>query len=235
MRIRVLQHVPFEGPAAIGRWAAARGHDLAVAHLYAGQPFPPLDEFDLLVAMGGPMGVCDEALYPWLAPEKRFLERALGAGKRAVGICLGSQLLAEVLGGRVYRNAHREIGWHTVRGGRDAARSQFASVLPAAFTAFHWHGDAFDPPPGSLHLLSSDCTQNQAFECGPALALLCHLEATPESVAALLEHGAADLDGGPFTQAAGEIRAAPPERFEDLYRLLAVLLDRLSSDSPPRS
>jgi GMP synthase-like glutamine amidotransferase len=227
MRIRVFQHVPFEGPANIARWAEGRGFPVAATRLYSGDEPPPLDEFDLLVVMGGPMGVHDQARYPWLAAEKRFLDRALGAGKRVVGVCLGSQLLAEALGGRVYRNAHREIGWHAVRRGRDADRARAGSALPAEFAAFHWHGDAFDLPPGALHLLESDCTRNQAFECGTALGLLCHLEATPQSVAAMVEHGAGETGGGPYSQTAAEILAAPPARYAALERRLAALLDRL--------
>ncbi len=227
MRIRVFQHVPFEGPANIARWAEGRGFPVAATRLYAGEELPPLDAFDCLVVMGGPMGVYDEAQYPWLAHEKRFLERALSAGKRVVGVCLGSQLLAEVLGGRVYRNAHREIGWHSVRRARDAERSAPGSILPAEFLAFHWHGDAFDLPPGALHLLSSECTANQAFEYGKALGLLCHLEVSPESAAAMVEHGAAEIDGGPYTQPAAAILAAPPARYTELERHLAALLDRL--------
>ena len=212
MRLRVLQHVPFEGPANIARWAEGRGFPVGATRLYSGDEPPPVDEFDLLVVMGGPMGVHDQARYPWLAAGKCFLERALGAAKRVAGVCLGSQLPAEALGGRVYRNAHREIGWHAVRRGRDADRAPAGSALPAECAAFHWHGEAFDLPPGALHLLTSDCTPNQAFECGRALGLLCHLEATLQSVAAMLEHGAHEIDSGPYSQTAAEILAAPPER-----------------------
>ncbi len=219
--------MPFEGPEAIANWAGERGFEVAASHLYAGEELPPLDAFDLLVVMGGPMGVHDEAAHPWLVSEKRFLERALGVGKRSLGVCLGSQLLAEVLGGRVYRNAFREIGWHTVRCGRDAARSRFSSLLVPEFTAFHWHGDAFDLPPGALHLLSSDCTANQAFECGPVLALLCHLEVTPESVATLIDNCGGDLKAGPYTQTATEMRSALPARYHEANGLLASMLDRL--------
>jgi GMP synthase-like glutamine amidotransferase len=101
------------------------------------------------------------------------------------------------------------------------------SALPAEFVASHWHGDAFDLPPGALHPLDSDCPPNQAFECGTALGLLCHLEATPQSVAAMAGHGAGEAGGGPCSQTAAEILVAPPERYSALERHLAVLLDRL--------
>ena len=101
------------------------------------------------------------------------------------------------------------------------------SALPAEFVASHWHGDAFDLPPGALHPLDSDCPPNQAFECGTALGLLCHLEATPQSVAAMAGHGAGETGGGPYSQTAAEILAAPLERYAALERHLAALLDRL--------
>ena len=92
MRVRVFQHVPFEGPANITRWAERRGFPVATTRLYADEQPPSLDEFELLVVMGGPMGVGDEAACPWLKTEKRVQERALGAGKRVLGVCLGSPI-----------------------------------------------------------------------------------------------------------------------------------------------
>ena len=86
MRIQCLQHVPFEGPAAIADWAAARGHRLTATPLYAGAAPPSQGNFDWLVLMGGPMGVYDEEAHPWLVAEKDFLREAIAAGKTIIGI-----------------------------------------------------------------------------------------------------------------------------------------------------
>ena len=102
MRIHVLQHVPFEPPGSIEAWAKRTGHALAVTHPYRGDPLSMVEDADLLVVLGGPMSVHDEARYPWLVDEKRFIERTIAAGARVLGICLGAQLIAQVLGARVY-------------------------------------------------------------------------------------------------------------------------------------
>ncbi|MBK9134578.1 MAG: type 1 glutamine amidotransferase [Betaproteobacteria bacterium] len=114
MRIHALQHVPFEPPGSIEAWARRAGHALAVTHLHRGDPLPVVNGGDLLVVLGGPMSVHDEARYPWLVDEKRFIERTIAAGRRVLGICLGAQLIAHVLGARVHASDEKEIGWFAV-------------------------------------------------------------------------------------------------------------------------
>src|SRR5271165_3985143 len=111
MRLHALQHVPFEGPAAIADWAAAQGVSMTVAHLYRGDALPSLSDFDMLAVMGGPMSVNDSSHYTWLDPEIAFMRAAIGAGKAVLGICLGAQMIAKALGARVYPGAQKEIGW----------------------------------------------------------------------------------------------------------------------------
>ena len=114
MRVAFLQHVPFEGPAAVGAWAARRGAFVATTRLFAHEPFPALDSLDVLVILGGPMSVNDEARFEWLRREKAFVRRVIENGKKVLGICLGAQLIASVLGARVYPGRGREIGWFPV-------------------------------------------------------------------------------------------------------------------------
>ena len=228
MRIHVLQHVPFEGPAAIADWAERRGHPLAVSHIYAGDPLPAPADFDRLVIMGGPMSVGDVDAHPWLADEQACIAAAIAAGKSVVGVCLGAQLIAAALGARVYRNAHREIGWFPIQLTQQARTLDLLDGLPAEQTVFHWHGDTFDLPAGAVHLATSDGCANQAFLLdGRVLGLQCHLESTPASVAALCEHGADDLVPGPWVQSTAEMRGAEPALYAGLARTLEALLDRL--------
>jgi GMP synthase-like glutamine amidotransferase len=228
MRIHVLQHVPFEGPAAIGDWAVRRGHPLAVSHLYAGDALPALSEWDRLVVMGGPMSIGDTDAHPWLAAEQAFIADAVAAGKSVVGVCLGAQLIAAALGARVYRNAHKEIGWFPVRLTEQARALDFCDGVPAALTAFHWHGDTFDLPAGALHLAASDACKHQAFLlAGRVLGLQCHLESTPASVAALCTHAAADIVPDTWVQTAAEMRDADNALYTGIARALEMLLDRL--------
>jgi GMP synthase-like glutamine amidotransferase len=228
MRILVLQHVPFEGPAAIADWASRRGHPLDVCRLYAGDPLPAPTDFDRLVVMGGPMGVGDTEAYPWLVAEQAFIADAVAAGKSVVGICLGAQLIAAALGARVYRNAHVEIGWHPIRLTAQAQRLDLCEGLPVEQTVYHWHGDTFDLPAGALQLAQSEACTHQAFLVEDrVLGLQCHLESTPESVRALCDACGEELVPDRWVQTAAEMRAAGPEVYTGIGRTLETLLDRL--------
>src|SRR5260221_13072142 len=99
MHIHSLEHQPAEGPAKIADWATARGHTLLRTALYASEPPPALDAFDLLVIMGGGMNIYQYRDHPWLVAEKEFLRRAIDAGKPSLGICLGAQLFGDLLRG----------------------------------------------------------------------------------------------------------------------------------------
>jgi GMP synthase-like glutamine amidotransferase len=228
MRIQVLQHVPFEGPAAIGDWAAGHGYALASTHLYRGDPAPALESFDRLVVMGGPMGVHDEQDHPWLAPEKAFLRRAVDAGKSIVGVCLGAQLLAHVLGARVYRNPHREIGWFPIELTAAGAANPVFGPLAPGLRVYHWHGDTFDLPPGAVHLAgSAGCPQQAFLFDGRVLGLQCHLETTPASLAGLVVHCADEITPGPYVQDAATMQAATAADYDRIHQALFGLLDRL--------
>ena len=223
MRIHCLQHVPFEGPARIAHWAAARGHELSVSHLYAGDPLPALDRFERLIVMGGPMSVHDERDHPWLVAEKRFLRAAIEAGKRVLGVCLGAQLIAAALGARVYRNTKKEIGWFPVHGVPSPHASSFA--FPSAVDVFHWHGETFDLPGNAVRLARSEACENQAFEIDDrVIGLQFHLEATPRSVRDLVEHCRDELVPSPYIQTEERILSAGPGHYDAIHRLLGELL-----------
>lgn len=226
MRVGVLQHVPFEGLGSIGPWLQERGAEVGVCRLFAGDALPELADFDVLIAMGGPMSVNDDAQYPWLREEKRLAARAIAAGKGMLGICLGAQLMANAMGARVYPNAQKEIGWFPVFGeGGETAPFAF----PDAFTAFHWHGETFDLPPGAVRLAHSRACLNQAFRWGQrAVALQFHLETTPESADAILMHCRDELvDGMAGVQTETAIRAAPTADYRTINALMTGVLENL--------
>ena len=143
MRIHYLQHVPFEDLAYIETWAKDKGHSLSVTKLYLNEKLPGMDDFDWLIVMGGPMNIYEEREYPWLVEEKQFIEEVIKTGKVVLGICLGAQLIADVLGGKVRQNDYQEIGWFPVTKTSEANNSVFFKSLPDDFMAFHWHGDTF--------------------------------------------------------------------------------------------
>lgn len=227
MRIHYLQHVPFEDPANILVWAGKRGHALSKTLLFKDEPLPDTDSFDMLVVMGGPMGVYDEDSCPWLAQEKRFIEGAIGEGKTVLGVCLGAQLIADVLGARVYRNAHKEIGWFPVTLTGEAKESSIFGTLPEDFTAFHWHGDTFDIPSGCTRTAGSEGCKNQAFEYeGRVVGLQFHLESTVESIGRLIENCGDELVEGRYIQSAGEMLSRG-EEIKIIGNTMGLLLDRL--------
>lgn len=206
MKMAVLQHVPFEGPAAIADWAAAQGIELSVTHLHRGDPLPSLSDFNMLTVMGGPMSANDEAILPWLPPEIALVRSAIGVGKTVLGVCLGAQIIAKALGAKVYAGGQKEIGWLQVQ--RTEAESAIFDGVPESFTAFHWHGETFDLPPGAAWLAQTSATPNQAFAVGnTVLGLQFHFEATPESVGDLLQNGAGEIGNGPFEQSPDAIRS----------------------------
>ncbi|MCR3883329.1 type 1 glutamine amidotransferase [Methanotrichaceae archaeon M04Ac] len=208
MRIHSLQHVPFEGLATIEDWAISRGYTISRTLLFRGEPLPDPAEFNWLVVMGGPMNVYEEERYPWLAQEKDLIRRAIDEGKVVLGICLGAQLIADVLGGKVLKNKEREIGWHPVSLTPEAKRSETFGVLPEKFVALHWHGDTFEIPPGAIHTAKSEACENQAFQLGRAIGLQFHLEATAEGIENLIRNCSEELaGGGRFVQDAVEILA----------------------------
>jgi len=228
MHIHVLQHVPFEGPARIAHWAQTRGHALTVSHLYAGDPLPELGAFDRLVILGGPMSVGDEAEHSWLRPEKARIGDAIAAGRSVVGICLGAQLIAEVLGARVHRNAHKEIGWFPIELTGAGRVHPLWQGLPAEQTVFHWHGDTFELPPGALHLASSSACAQQAFLFQErVIGLQFHLESAPETVDAICTHCADEIIPDTYVQTAEQMRAAGPDHYATINHSLETLLDRL--------
>jgi GMP synthase-like glutamine amidotransferase len=232
MRWYCLQHVPFEGPANLVSWVARKGHSLNRVEVWKNAPFPDLDVLDGLFILGGPMNVYEEDRHPWLAPEKRFIESAVRAGKPILGICLGAQLLSLVLGGAVTKNVLPEIGWFPVYLTASGRETELFRDFPEEFMAFHWHGDRFSIPPGAVHSARSDACGEQAFVYGRRIVgLQFHLESTKESIGALVKHCGEEITCGPTIQdppAMEELSSYLPET----HAILDRLLSRLASEEP---
>jgi len=227
MRAHCLQHVPFEGPGAIGDWLMARGAVLTLSRLDLPEPcWPQLDDFDLLVVMGGPMSVNDEAVLPWLVREKALIREAIEAGKAVLGVCLGAQLMASSLGARVGPAAEKEIGWFPVAAAPLLPPGAFK--FPSSVTVFHWHGETFDLPHGAVRLAGSEVCENQAFQLGErVIGLQFHLETTPESAAELVRHCGHELVDGPWVQDARTLLEGREAQYAQIRALLGQVLGYL--------
>ena len=227
MKVHFLQHMSFEGPGRLLNFFEPR-HDVSICHVYGNDPLPAVDDFDWLIIMGGSMGVHDEKLFPWMRAEKKLIHAAIAAEKRVLGICLGAQLIADVLGATVSRNRHREIGWFPVFRSPELEKTALASVFAPAFEVFQWHGDTFSIPKGASAIGSSAACDNQGFIIDERIvALQFHLEATPAIISGLIRHMGADIDGSRFVQDIPRIRGTQIQ-FERLHEQLGALLRTLS-------
>ncbi len=228
MRIHFLLHHPVETPGCISEWALSSHCTMTETRLYQASPLPKVSAFDWLVVMGGPMGACDDAKYPWLIKEKQLIERAIEKGKTVLGICLGAQLIANVLGAAVRPNKEKEIGWFPIEL-TDAGRSSpLMWFLPGRLNVFHWHGDTFELPSGAVHLASSEACRNQAFTYNErVIALQFHMEITSSGYDLMKRLEAPELNaGGRYVQSWAEME----ERrggFAEMNRRMREMLDRI--------
>ena len=235
MKIHYFQHVPFEGLGSIGDWLRSGSHQLGATRFYRNEPLPAIEDIDLLVVMGGPMNIYEETKYSWFSEEKRFIERAIAAHKRVLGICLGAQLVADVLGAKVYANTDKEIGWFPVKMTEHAHRSNLFTALPDRLDVFHWHGDTFDIPEGAMHVAHSEGCVHQAFVYDErVVGLQFHLETTSVSAQQIITHCADEIVEGRYIQTP-QVMLGDPHRFDVINQSMWGLLDRLAADGSERN
>lgn len=184
-RLLVFQHVAAEPLGTLDPLIRRRGHRIRFVNFERDpEAQPSIDRYRGLVVLGGPMNVEDQGQRPHLRTELRVIEQALRQGKPVLGICLGAQLLAHVLGAPVRRHERPEIGWYdlhlTEAGQSDPMLGKLASRTPV----FQWHGYTFGLPDGAVQLARTDTCEQQAFRWGEnAYGLQFH----PEVDEALIE------------------------------------------------
>jgi len=217
MRVLAFRHVPFEHLGRIAPSLAERKIEIEYLDLYDSSAAPNLDRAAGLIFMGGPMSANDDL--PYIRQELGLIEQAVARGIPVLGVCLGAQLIAKALGGRVYRNPVKEIGWFPVRFSESARRDRLFGGLGSPELVFHWHGETFDLPGGAELLASSDACRHQAFRCGDNVyGLQFHLEVTPEMIA---DWCAQDANCGDVRELDGPIDAgANVERLAELAGLV---------------
>ena len=229
IRIHYIEHDPDEEIGYIRTWANRRRHSLTGTLLPDGEELPKVNSFDCLVIMGGTMNVYQDAEYPWLATEKKLIESAIRRSKIVLGICLGSQLIASVLGAAVFPNRYREVGWYPITLTAEGKRSVAFQHFPGTFTAFNWHGDTFSLPSGCHWLASSEACVNQAFEYeGRVLGLQFHLEPFRNTIQQFVTNSAAQLVKGKYIQKREEILSRG--RLTEIHKLMTLLLNNLEKE-----
>jgi len=228
MRIHYLQHMGCEGIGKIADWIREHGHSVTYTHLYRDESLPGDDTFDFLVIMGGPMNIYEYRNHPWLPAEKQFIRRAIDSGKQVLGVCLGAQLIADVLGAKIYQNPTLEIGWYPVRFNPSKKTVPAFEKFPEELSVLHWHGDTFDLPGGAVHLAESDACRNQAFAFGQrVVGLQFHIEMDEPDVAAFLDDILPEPVPGQI-QSAEQIREGN-RHLPEIHAALYAMLDALTA------
>ncbi len=178
MNILIFQHVAVEHPGSFREMMASNGHIMRPIQLDEGDTIPSLDEYDVLLVMGGPMDVWEEEKYPWLAAEKAAIREWVSAGRPYLGMCLGEQLLADALDGEVARmTSAPEVGISSIS---QVAPDRIFAGVPQPCICFQWHGaEVTALPQGARLLATSEGCAVQGFAIGPcAYGLQFHLELT---------------------------------------------------------
>ena len=226
MKVHVFQHAPFEDLGSIRFWLDQRDAEISYTRWFAGDAAPVLDEYDMLIAMGGPMSVNDERDLPWLKDEKAVVRKAIERDIPVLGVCLGAQLIASALGAQVYRNEVKDIGWFPIQ-----AVSGSSFQFPSECAVFHWHGETFDLPEGATPLARSEACEHQAFQLKRnVIGLQFHLEMTPGSALAMVENCRHELVPDRYVQSEAELRAVPDSQYAAANKLMNEVMSYLSTD-----
>ncbi len=164
--ILIVQHAPHEHPAALRRALESQGLVARLVKIFEGEKLPNPNEISGMISLGGPMGANDEIDYPWLLEELKLMKRCFDQEVPIVGICLGGQLLARTLGGKVQANEHPEIGWFEVAVNPEGMRDPLFSGIGPNPQFYQWHYDTFLLPREATLLAGSQICARQAFRIG---------------------------------------------------------------------
>jgi GMP synthase-like glutamine amidotransferase len=228
LRVHYFQHIAGEGFGSCYDYLKAHQAKITATEFFALpvdlplelEALPNIDEVDLLIIMGGTMSVNDEANYPWLKLEKRWLRRYLSAGKPAIGLCLGGQLIANALGASVSRNQHQELGWMDV--GRVSHVPENYFQIPEKINIMQWHSETFEIPRGGVRLAQNNVCQNQMYQIGRnVLGFQFHPEMTPHALQLLIENEEDSAAfNGEYVQPIAELKKMIKSKFEQGNQLL---------------
>jgi GMP synthase-like glutamine amidotransferase len=193
MHIHCLQHVNFENPGTILEWISEKNHTISYTKFFEDNPIlPTLNSFDDLIILGGYMNVHEEEKFPWLKVEKTFIKQVIETEKKIFGICLGSQLLANVLGAKVVKGSQKEIGFFPIEFSKK--ESSLFNHFQNETSVFHWHGDTFEIPENAVRIASSKACKNQGFMVGNRiLAFQFHIEMDEETIENLMKNEPEEL------------------------------------------
>lgn len=164
--VLIVQHAHHEHPAVVRRSLESQGIQSHWIHPYIGDPFPSRDQISGLISLGGPMSANDEVEHPWIQPEIALMRECIEAGYPVAGICLGGQMMARAMGGKVDKNDVHEVGWFPIEVTQEGSQDPILGAAGSNPTVYHWHGETFHLPPGATLLAKSRACPRQAYRLG---------------------------------------------------------------------
>ncbi len=165
-------------------WVAEQGYSTKKVRVYQENELPAYASYDLLLLHGGAPHLWDKASHPWLEREVAYVKQALELNKPVIGFCLGSQILAEALGSKVYLAQQKEIGWYWITTRQPSCNSRLLDGLEAGFETFLWHSDHYHLPLNCQTLAFTEAAEHQVFAslAYPAVSYQFHPEYTKEII-----------------------------------------------------
>ncbi|MGB7343635.1 MAG: type 1 glutamine amidotransferase [Pirellulaceae bacterium] len=227
MKITAIQHDAADPPAHAATVAADLGHELKVIRLDRGDGIPTVADADMLMTFGGAISLTTSEQPEWVIQEQSLIRKYAESGRRVLGICLGSQMVAAALGATVRRNEQPEAGWHTVDHVAEST-SAIGELFRDSPTVFHWHQDTFGIPDGAQHILRSAATHHQGFTIDDRIVgLQFHLEANKKTVETFLFVSQLWRQNAPHVQSEQAIREGIETYLRGQQQLLRSLLDQM--------
>lgn len=224
MKALAIIHVDFERPAMIGEYLENIGYTVKIINAEKIAEYRE-ENYDTLIVMGGPMNIYDYDIYSWLKDEKEFIKQAIDGGKKVLGVCLGAQLIADVMGEKVYKNTEKEIGWFDIK---KVSKNKILEGTKESLKVLHWHGDMFDIPLKAERIYESIACKNQGFVYdGRVLGLQFHLEMSKESIVKIIKNCSDELVDGKWIQKAEEIEKMAEDNLKICKKNLNQILDNI--------
>lgn len=224
MNILCITHADFETPGVIEQWAAENNHNFKIERPYRDDKLSDINQFDMLIVMGGPQSSVELERFPYLIPEIALIKNAIAANKSVLGFCLGAQLISNALGAKPERSPEKEVGVYPVNLTHDGINDPLLLGMPSSFPVIHWHNDMPGLTDDAVLLASSiGCPRQIVRYKTNVYGFQCHLEITLDGIKDMIKAVPEDLSASKFTQSEQELLA---NDYTAINRMMIAILER---------